>query len=98
MSSPRAGGAEFVSPALQRGETRFHHPATESRGDGARTFLLQESIDPEDSSNFKLSTTEKRTGCRYISFWMSQFHLLCYSHTKLTYTRAFWKSGAFWML
>ena len=42
----RAVGAVFVSPALQRGEGRFHVRTPESRRDGARTFPLQESIPP----------------------------------------------------
>ena len=40
----RAGGAELVSPALQRGEKGFHKFVTESRRDGARTLFMQESI------------------------------------------------------
>jgi len=38
----RAGGAEFVSPALQRGENGFHKFVTESHRDGARTLFMQE--------------------------------------------------------
>ena len=40
----RAGGAEFVSPALQRGEKGFHKFVTESRRDGARTLFMQQPI------------------------------------------------------
>jgi hypothetical protein len=43
----RAVGAEFVSPALQRGETEFHLFIPESRRDGAMTFPLQEPIAPQ---------------------------------------------------
>jgi hypothetical protein len=39
MSYKRALGAEFVSPALQRGEMGLHESDTESRRDGARTLL-----------------------------------------------------------
>jgi len=44
MSVDRAGGAAVVSPALQRGESGSNKCTPESRGDGARTSLLQESI------------------------------------------------------
>ena len=45
----------FVSPALQRGESRFQRLTSESRRDGARTFLVQESI-------ARTSRTQKSAG------------------------------------
>ncbi len=49
----RAGGAELVSPALQRGEKALHKFVTESRRDGARTLfnhgpLLQFHFGPSE--------------------------------------------------
>ena len=43
MPAKRAGGAVFVSNALQRGKTRSRNFAPESRRDGARALLMQES-------------------------------------------------------
>jgi segregation and condensation protein A len=48
-TTPRAGGATVVSPALQRGETGFSDLAAESRRDDAKIFVLQESIAPDKS-------------------------------------------------
>ena len=42
VRAKRAGGAEFVSPALQRGEKGFQKFVPESRRDGARILFIQE--------------------------------------------------------
>ena len=42
----RAGGAKFVSPALQRGGKSFQKLVTESRRDGAKTLLMRERRAP----------------------------------------------------
>jgi hypothetical protein len=67
----RAGGAEFVSSTLQRGEWEFHEFSRESRKDGARTFLLQEPIAPEGKPRKSLRRlgAESKQGTQKGSGW-----------------------------
>jgi hypothetical protein len=44
MSVKGARGAEFVSPALQRGEKRFHKLVMESRRDDARLRAIHPQV------------------------------------------------------